>query len=150
MDILKYKNKHYQKVIELLEDNIPSRNQKKEIKDVVEFLKNIEVRSKIHKAWVGLDRNGEVIGFIAIVISEDETKIGRLDIRQDAQRKGYGSKLINKIKKNYKAPISLVTYIDDKQAKNFYKKNGFIEVKPYINKETSQEYIQMKWDNSKS
>ncbi len=142
MQIVKYKNKYWQEVIKILQENILPEDFDREVAGIADSVKK-------NRAWIGLNFDGKVIGFIAVQEFDNKTKIDRLDVRQDEHRKGHGSKLINHIKRICISPIYLVTAIHNEQTQSFYQKNGFIEIEPYIAPENLKTYRQMVWNNPK-
>ena len=71
----------------------------------------------------------KIIGFAIFYHVIDEIEIIEIGIMKSCQRKNYGSKIINKIKKlNDIRKIFLEVSAENTQAINFYLKNGFKKI----------------------
>ena len=81
--------------------------------------------------------NDEFIGFASLTYYKDIVYIFFLAVSENKRNQGYGSKILNLIKEEYKDKVILLCYeeVDDKypdnemriKRKNFYRKNGFID-----------------------
>ena len=70
----------------------------------------------------------KIIGFVSFFHVEDEIEIIKICIIESHQRKNYGSKLINEIKKLKIKKIFLEVSVKNINAVNFYIKNGFQKI----------------------
>ena len=102
-------------------------------------LKNFE-NDASYKIWKIKDK--KIIGFIYFFHVKDEIEIIKICIKKSHQRKNYGSKLINEIKKLKIKKIFLEVSVQNINAINFYLKNGFqkigVRVGYYTNKNSSR------------
>ena len=70
----------------------------------------------------------KIIGFVCFFHVRDEIEIIKICIIKYHQRKNYGSRLINEIKKLNIKKIFLEVSIENVSAINFYLKNGFQKI----------------------
>ena len=70
----------------------------------------------------------KIIGFVYFFHVKDEIEIIKICIIKSHQRKNYGSKLINEIKKLKIKKIFLEVSVQNINAINFYLKNGFKKI----------------------
>lgn len=104
---------------------------------------NVDKFKELYKQWIvnSLNRSfadevlvyrgqsGEITGMITIQINEGFANIGLLSVDNNQQGKGIGSKLIaaafSYMTKRKATNAEVVTQLDNKEACNFYQKNGF-------------------------
>ncbi len=77
----------------------------------------------IDRGWVTVAEGDEVLGFVA----RDAAVIHALFIRQDARGKGIGTALIDDAKEK-SDHLELWTFVENRGARRFYKREGFSEV----------------------
>ena len=77
--------------------------------------------------WV-LEYNGEVVGFTYIIQRSNKVKLVHLYVLGAYQRKGNGTRLMERVKSLKKYPIELAVYEKNELAFNFYVKQGFSKV----------------------
>ena len=71
----------------------------------------------------------KIIGFVIFYHVRDEIEIIQIGIIKSCQRKNYGSRIVNKIKKLKDIrKIFLEVSVENTQAINFYFKNGFKKI----------------------
>ena len=70
----------------------------------------------------------KIIGFVCFYHVKDEIEIIQICINKSYQRKNFGSLIINKIKNLNIKKIFLEVSVENSQAINFYKKNGFKKI----------------------
>ena len=70
----------------------------------------------------------KIIGFVYFYHIKDEVEIIKIGILKSHQRKGYGSIIINAIKKLNTKKIFLEVSVENSKAINFYLKNGFKQI----------------------
>ena len=69
-----------------------------------------------------------VLGYLSFYQVIDEIEIIRIGVIKYYQRRSYGSLLIDEIKKLYVKKIYLEVSVQNKEAINFYLKNGFQKI----------------------
>ena len=81
---------------------------------------------------VALNKNKKILGFLLLKINKKKLIVDILATRKKSQNLGVATSLINYINNKfmYKKNVTLIagTQSDNTSAKNFYKKNGFIEM----------------------
>lgn len=80
-----------------------------------------------------------IVGFISMMNNE----IGGLFVDPNRQTKGIGTALVNYMHK-FHEELEVEVFDQNKIGKPFYVKNGFTEIKQYIQEETKQKVIRMK------
>lgn len=107
--------------------------------DNVEF-----VEKEIPKAdiYVATNKNEKIIGFLGIL----EGYIAGLFVLFDYQRQGIGDKLIERAKVDFEE-LSLTVYEKNKQAINFYTKEGFKISETQIDEDTKEIELVMVYKN---
>jgi ribosomal protein S18 acetylase RimI-like enzyme len=76
----------------------------------------------------------KLIGFICGKISDKKLHITSIGVYDKYRKKSVGTSLLNFIKKKYELEkITLYVKTDNKIATNFYKKNGFRNIKKLLN-----------------
>lgn len=84
--------------------------------------------------------NGEIQGFISL----SKGHINGLFLKVEHQRKGIGTALINHAKERH-SMLELFCFIDNKQAQQFYKAQGFTITHEKANDQLPFEEYVMKW-----
>lgn len=85
--------------------------------------------------------NETILGFVGL----NNNYIEGIFVDTNSQCKGIGTSLLNKVKEN-KDNLTLCVYKKNRNAINFYKKNGFIILRENIDRDTDEiEYI-MLWN----
>jgi len=82
----------------------------------------------------------EVVGFVSMI----DDYLAALFIDVEHQGEGYGKRLLNFIKERRKK-IQLKVYKKNRNAVNFYMRNGFIIKEELIDKQTDEEEFLMEW-----
>lgn len=82
----------------------------------------------------------EIEGFVGI----KENYIEGLFVKDDCQRQGIGTKLLEYCKKEYEY-LELDVYIENNNAVSFYLKNKFIILEEKTNKDTNKKEYKMRW-----
>ena len=101
---------------------------KKDVYDYPVYLEDFEncFNKDTFKIWkISTEK---IIGFVCFYHVKDEIEIVQICIDKSYQRKNYGSLIINKIKNLDIKKIFLEVSVENSQAINFYKKNGFKKI----------------------
>ncbi len=112
---------------------IPKEYWKSNYNYVKEALPNAEVYVYINK--------GKIVGFVGL----DNNYIEGIFIDTNNQCNGIGTALLNKVKEN-KSNLTLNVYKKNKNAINFYKKNGFVITSENIEEHTNEVEYTMTWN----
>lgn len=88
--------------------------------------------------------NNEIKAFISVIT---KSFIGALFVSSDVQGKGIGGKLLEYCKDLY-SKLDVAVYLDNKQAIDFYKKQGFSFKKEQTNKDSGHIEVIMTWSKN--
>lgn len=100
------------------------------------------VKEEIKKAKIYVYEYGDLIqGFAGIT----GTYIAGIFIREESQRKGFGKKLLDFLKKRYQE-LSLEVYEKNTGAVKFYLREDFKIIEKYIDQDTNEVEYLMKWN----
>lgn len=104
---------------------------------------NIEnVKNEILKAEVYVyEKEKKIVGFVGIV----KDYVAGIFVTKDMQNNGIGKQLINKCKEK-RNELTLEVYEKNKNAINFYKKEGFYIISQNIDDQTKEIELCMKWN----
>lgn len=104
---------------------------------------NIEnVKNEILKAEVYVyEKEKKIVGFVGIV----KDYVAGIFVTKDMQNNGIGKQLINKCKEKHNE-LTLEVYEKNKNAINFYKKEGFYIISQNIDDQTKEIELCMKWN----
>jgi ribosomal protein S18 acetylase RimI-like enzyme len=75
--------------------------------------------------WVG-ERDGRIVGFMAIGGTANETAVDHLYLHPDVRRMGLGRSMIVLAKGRAPAGLRLVCFRDNHAARRFYESQGFV------------------------
>ena len=89
------------------------------------------------------EENNVIKGFIGVI---EETYIAGLFVKKEYQREGIGQKLIDYCKSKYLL-LKLDVFIKNKNAVNFYYKNGFKVLDEHFSEETNEIEYTMSFGN---
>lgn len=85
-------------------------------------------------------QNGEITGFLGLM----EQHIAGIFVKTDCQRQGIGKALLAEAKKQQKV-LTLSVYAKNKQAQQFYQRQGFEYTGSQIDSATDELEYQMTW-----
>ncbi len=113
----------FDKVFELMQNSFPE-NEYRGYDEQKKLLKN-----PLYKIWTQANENGDIIAFMAFWSFNDFIFVEHLAVSQLYRGKGLGTKMIQKITKNFSKPIILEIEVpcDEFSIKrlNFYERLGF-------------------------
>lgn len=95
------------------------------------------------KTWV-YEESETIVGFISMV----ENEIGGLFVLPKYHSKGIGKSLVNYISQ-FHNELEVEVFNENKIGKPFYAKIGFSTISEYVQKETNQKVLRMKYRVSK-
>lgn len=87
--------------------------------------------------------NENIVGFIGL----NENYIEGIFVDTSTQRHGVGTSLLNKAKEN-RNDLTLSVYKKNRNAINFYKKNGFVVTSENIDSDTDEVEYTMTWKSN--
>ena len=93
------------------EPYMPAEKLRQEIADGIEF-------------W-GYEDGGALVGVMGIQHVLDVTLIRHAYVRRESQRRGYGTRLLEELRKLARGPILIGTWADAESAIRFYERHGF-------------------------
>ena len=116
--ISKCKESDYANLIQIEKSTLQKHSSKKQLK----ILEN----QTSHLIWK--IEKGKILGFVSFFHVKDEIEIIKICIIKSYQRKNYGTRLINEIKKLKIKKIFLEVSVENTNAIKFYLKNGFEQI----------------------
>ncbi|MEH2202234.1 GNAT family N-acetyltransferase [Nostoc sp.] len=149
-EIRLYEDKDLESVSRISKEVIPKSHPflsheyaERDINNTIEQVKKCKKEGSIH-TWVICEDN-KVVGFTTIEVLSSKTLIISLYVSADYQRKGYGTKLLDKVFSGYKPAYLLVVYKENKEACKFYKNRGFrVDTSVKDRMTDDREYLEMK------
>lgn len=93
------------------------------------------------QTWILEDDEHQALGFVSML----NNHIAALFITAEHQSKGLGLQLMLFLKSKYDR-LTLNVYAQNKQALNFYLKNGFQLIKEFIDENTGEKDLLMEWN----
>lgn len=92
------------------------------------------------------EHNGELNGFIHLIVSKEQADIANIVVREDLRKQGIGKKLLEKaIETLDLKEIFLEVRESNQVALNFYNHTGFKEIRRIKNYYGNEDAIVMKW-----